>query len=69
MDRNAVVPVGGLLLANEGGSAHSSILLHGPISGNLEAAGHAADALVSAGHLAALKGGTAAAGRESSPVG
>ena len=56
-DRHAVLLVGGVLLGDQDGSIHSSILLRGPVSGDLEVAGHAADALASPGHFASLKGG------------
>ena len=64
-----MLPLGGLLLGDEDGSVHSSIVLRSPVSGNPQVAGHAADALASAGHLASLRGGTAAAGGRPSPVG
>ena len=63
-----MLPAGGLLLGNEDGSVHSSSLLRSPVSGNPQVARHATDALASADHLASLRGGTTAAGREPSPV-
>ena len=61
-------PVSRLLKGDEDGSVQSSIVLRNPVSGNPEAAGHAENALASAGHFASLRGGIAAAGRGPSPV-
>ena len=49
-----MVPVGGLFLGNQDGSVHHSVLLRGPVSGNPEVAGHAADALAHVSHFALL---------------
>ena len=62
---------GGFLLGDQNGSVHSSNLLRGPVSGNPRVAGHAANALASAGHFASLRNAAdlgqtaAAAGRGS----
>ena len=51
-----MVPVGSLLLGDQNGSFCCSILLRGPVLGNPEVSGHAADALAHSGHFTSLRG-------------
>ena len=51
-----MVRVGDLLLGDQDGFVHRSVLLCGPVSGNPEVGGHAAEALARAGHFALLRG-------------